>query len=122
LVEFLGALGAKNIEWKESKDSFVSGIANFSMNNSEDQQEFIWEIDEKDVPGENVFNLAKFIKERELLSIDMITITRGELYRIFTAEFGVTKEYFLEALESLENIEVSMIDDGEKTDSFFIHE
>lgn len=124
LSAFLGALGAEAIEWKEETESLISGIVIYVTNDPEEIQEFCWHKREDEVPSNYVINLAKLIKDNNLLSIDKIIITRNELRLLYNNSYNLNfqKEEFSKLLESLEEIEVPMVDDGKETDVYFIHE
>lgn len=124
LSAFLGALGAEVIEWKDEMESYISGVVIYEKNNPEETQEFCWHKREDEVPSDQVLNLAKLIKDNNLLSIDKIIITRKELRLKYNNNFNLNfqEEEFSKLLESLEEIEVPMVDEGKETDVYFIHE
>ncbi len=124
LNEFLGALGAEKIEYSHESSDSIRGTLFFDLNNLAEIQDFCWNIAEHDVPGEDVFLLAKLLNEENLLDIDMIKVERDELLRRYNKKYKTSLELnmFSRILEELQEIEVPMIDDGEETDSFFIHE
>ncbi|MES9887139.1 MAG: hypothetical protein ABW140_10030 [Candidatus Sedimenticola sp. 6PFRAG1] len=124
LKEFLGALGAEEIEWINETPEKISGKVIYEINDPEEIQEFIWRKHESDVPDQKVIALIKLIRKDNLLSIDQLRVTREELRRIFNAEYGLssTEQEFSSVLEALEEVEVSMVDEGKETDAYFIHE
>lgn len=124
LKEFLGALGAKNIHWQEESDSSIAGTVIYEIDDPEEVQEFIWRIQESEVPPEEVRTLAELLYEKDLLSIDQIKVSRHELRNLYSKKQGriVPEIEFLEILEALESIEVPMVDEGKETDVYFIHE
>jgi len=124
LKEFLGALGAESIEWHKESDNLITGIVIYDSNDPEEKQEFCWHITEQEVPGNRVLELAKLLNQNSLLSIDQISVTREELREKYSEQLGsnVSEQEFSEILEKLEEIEVTMVDDGKETDVFFIHE
>jgi hypothetical protein len=124
LYEFLGALGAEQIEWHYENDDFISGKVIYKTDDSEEVQEFRWRKTENEVPPENVRLLAKLLREESLLNIDKIIVTRKELASRYNDVFGVkyTEQEFIKILKILESIEVPMLDNGVETDAFFIHE
>lgn len=124
LQEFLGALGASEIRWQEEATDKISGTVIYEVDNPEEVQDFVWHKSEKDAPSLDVLNLAKLIRKYDLLSIDRLTVTRPELRRKYNSEYGLqlAEQEFRRVLESLEDIEVPMIDDGRETDAYFIHE
>lgn len=68
--------------------------------------------------------LAELLNEKNLLSIDKITVSRHELRKLLSDKLGrvVPEPEFLTTLKALESIEVPMVDEGEETDYYFIHE
>jgi len=124
LQEFLGALGAVEIQWHEETDDKISGTVIYEVNDPEEKQDFVWHKSEKDMPDQDVFNLVKLIHKDKLLSIDQIKVTRLELNSKFNKAYDCTKteQEFSNILESLETIEVPMLDEGRETDAYFIHE
>jgi len=124
LKEFLGALGAKDIKWQEESDEYVSGIVIYEIDDPEEIQEFIWRIQESEVPPKEVKVLAELLNQKALLSIDQIKVSRDELRNLYSKkqERIVPENEFLAILEALEQIEVPMVDEGKETDVYFIHE
>ncbi len=131
LTEFLGALGAVNIVWDRVEDGFISGRIEYECDvdsewyDPDDEfQNFCWHATENDVPSDDVFKLAKLLNEGNLLDIDRITVSKGELYNKFVREYGTNLSLiqFGETLEALKSIEIPMVDEGKETDVFFIHE
>lgn len=124
LLEFLGALGAIEIQWQNETGSKITGTAIYGFSGSEETQDFVWHKFETDIPNQDVMNLAKLIHEQDLLSIDQIKVTRSELRAKYNSRYGVkiTEQQFSITLELLEEIEVPMVDDGRETDAYFIHE
>lgn len=124
LTEFLGALGAENIEWHEETEIFISGRVIYDKNDPEEIQDFCWHKSEDQIPGTHVLELAKLLNKKKLLSIDQISVTREELRSKYNEMYGsnTTELKFIEILEELEKVEVPMVDEGKETDAYFIHE
>ncbi len=124
LNEFLGALGAKEIKWKVECEEYISGTVIYDLNDPEEVQDFIWHKSEQEVPRNEVCKLAKLINAQNLLSIDQISVTRLELKKKYNIAHGVIiyEQDFISILEELKSIEVRMVDGGEETDVYFIHE
>ncbi|WP_299589439.1 hypothetical protein [uncultured Microbulbifer sp.] len=124
LIEFLGALGAKEIQWNKETDTSISGSVIYEINDPEEVQDFIWHVQESEVPSENVRSLAELLNEKCLLSIDQISVSRHELRSLYSKKLGrsVPEKEFITILEALESIEVPMVDEGNETDVYFIHE
>lgn len=124
LIEFLGALGAKEIQWHKEASGSISGAVVYEIDDPEEVQEFIWHVHEADVPSEGVRKLAELLNEKRLLSIDQISVSRHELRSLYSKKQGriVPESEFIAILETLESIEIPMVDEGKETDVYFIHE
>lgn len=124
LIEFLGALGAKEIQWQKETETSISSVVVYEIDDPEEIQEFIWHVQEPEVPSEDVRKLAEFLNEEDLLSIDRIRVTGHELRNLYSKKQGrtVPENEFIAILEALESIEVPMVDEGRETDVYFIHE
>ena len=103
LKSFLGALGAKKIEWLHESDSNISGRVIYELDDPEEVQEFIWKISERETPSEDIRVLAELIHEKELLSIDKIRVSRSELRREYSLKQDriISENYFMETLNAL---------------------
>ena len=132
LTEFLGALGAESLTFTEVNTDSISGIVhykpseNFVLKEEEEDliQEFCWHITEGEVPNNDVFRLAKLIHQQNLLDIDKLRISANQLREIYNQKFNltITQQEFNSILGELEDVVVRMVDDGEETDMYFIHE
>lgn len=124
LIEFLGALGAEEIQWQKQTDAYISGTIIYETDDQEEVQGFIWHVQESEAPSENVRKLAELLNEKSLLSIDQISVSRHELRNLYSKKQGriVPENEFIAILEALESIEVPMVDEGKATDAYFIHE
>lgn len=124
LIEFLGALGAKEIQWHRETDTSVSGAVIYEINDPEEVQEFTWNVQESESPSEEVRKLAELLNEKHLLSIDQISVSRHEPRNLYSNKLGrvVPENEFIAILEALESVEVPMVDEGKETDVYFIHE
>lgn len=116
LETFLGALGAVKINWgKESFDE-IYGTVIYDETDIEERQDFVWHMTEDKVPPEDVRKVINYIKENSLIDIDKIIKPIDEINLHFIDQSK--KE---EVINALFEIEVRMIDDGEETDRYFIH-
>ena len=124
LTEFLGALGAARVVFKLEKDDAISGTVIYKPNDPEECQDFCWHASESDVPSAPVCRLAALINRRHLLSIDNLTVTREQLRNIYNKEESteLTPAEFGDVLDKLEDLSVSMVDEVEETDRYFIHD
>lgn len=124
LAEFLGALGAKRIDWLDESAEFISGIVVYDETDPEETQEFRWHVREEEVPPIDVLRLVTLLRAEKLLSIDKIVASRAELFSRFTTAYGryLSEPQFGELVKSLQAIQVNMVDDGRETDRYYIHE
>ena len=124
LTEYLGALGAKEIDWFQENEYSIYGRVIYEFNDPEEVQDFCWHLKENEVPNNKVKDLAKLLKEKELLNTDKILIPKAELLAIYNKKYSSTFSLveFQPILDTLKNIEVPMIDKGKETDAYFIHE
>ena len=124
LIEFLGALGAVDILWQQEKDDLIFGTVIYDKDDPEETQDFCWHITESNLPDESVYNLAALLKRENLLNIDKIKISKDNLHALYNKAFiaSLTSDQFSNVLNSLKTIEVPMVDDGNETDIYFIHE
>ena len=124
LTEFLSALGAIKILWHKELDDYISGTVIYELDDPEEMQDFCWHKSENNLPDNTTFQIVTILNKHNLLDIDKLTISRKELHSLFNKDLktSLSINAFEQALEELERIEVSMIDDGEETDSYFIHE
>ena len=124
LRSFLGALGAHEVLFREELPYRISGTVLYDPLDSDDSQEFVWDVSEQNVPSGDIFRLVKLIHERELLDIDKLTLSRDEVRRLFNESYNtvISPAGFDHILDSLKDVTVDMVDDGQKVDIFFIHE
>ena len=116
LETFLGALGAIRIIWETVSNDKIYGTVVYDEGDPEERQDFVWHMTEDNVPSEEVRSVIEYLDDKNLIDIDKIIIPIEELKLDFINEFrsqGIFEELF--------NIEVRMIDDGEETDRYFIH-
>lgn len=129
LEEFLGALGAVQIHWREVSEDAVSGIVEYEHLPPDGDwddwlQGFCWHMTEQNAPGERVRILAEMLHRKNLLHSDRIKLARPalrEAYCEYTGE-DINDGEFLMVLNELLGVVVRMIDDGRETDIYFIHE
>jgi hypothetical protein len=117
LTSFLLLFEAKIENYKIVEDKILGTVG---WINEEDKQDFAWTI-RRDISYLYVTSkLCNFLYNNKLLRGDHIIITEDELqFKLRNSgwEEGSAKE----AIEYLCSTEVKMVDDGEETDSFFIH-
>lgn len=116
LKSFLKLYGVKKIELiKETVDS-ITGIAIYDETDPEERQEFIWHKTEIEVPSPELNNLIEKIVAEKWHKGDKISEHIEEVE--FEGFDQTTKE---ELLNELFDVDIKMVDDGEETDSYFVH-
>jgi len=116
LNSFLRLFGVDKIELKDVSLQKITGTAIYD---DEGRQDFCWNIAEDKVPSDDLIELIKIIYKKRDSQIDKIKETSDEL---FLKTGWTDREKFNEVFAELFKVEVKMIDDGEETDSFFIHD
>ena len=117
LKAFLGALGAKELLWTNTQFDKLYGTVIFDLNDPEERQDFVWHMKEANVPSDDVKKLIEFLSKKNLINIDKIFTPIKEINIDF-----IDKGNLENVWNELFDIEVMMIDDGEETCSFFIHD
>lgn len=117
LKSFLGALGAVEILWTDLQIDKIYGTVIYDISDPEERQDFVWLMTENKVPNDDVKNLIEFLSKNELIDIDKIITPINELEISFIDKSKLDKVW-----NELFNIQVRMIDDGEETDCYFIHD
>jgi hypothetical protein len=116
LKTYLKLFGVKEIEIINETEYSIKGIAIYDEFIPEEKQEFIWYISEKEVPSNELRLIIEEIIENKLHLNDKIIVKFDKF------EFSGTKSKNLdELINQLYSIEIKMIDNGEETDSFFVH-
>jgi hypothetical protein len=116
LKSFLGALGAVDILWTDTQIDKIYGTVIYDTSDQDERQDFVWHMTENNVPNDDVKNLVDFLSNKELIDIDKIMTPINEIKIDFIDKYKLDNVW-----NELFNIEVRMIDDGEETDSYFIH-
>ena len=75
-------------------------------------------MSEENVPNSAVLELIKIINANDYCDIDKITISEDEL---FEKTKWLDRKIFDESFDKIFDIEIKMIDEGEETDSFYVH-
>lgn len=121
---FLSALGAERVEYHQITEHIVSGTAIYDSSDANENQDFVWHATETNVPSSEAILLLKLINDRSLLSIDKIAVSRSTLKDQYEAMLGkkYTVSQFDNIIEELLAVSVDMVDDGQETDKYFIHD
>jgi hypothetical protein len=117
LKSFLGALGAVEILWTDIQIDKVYGTVIYDISDPEEIQDFVWHMTENNVPNDNVKDLIDFLAKNKLIDIDKIIIPIDKLEIDF-----IETNKLEETWNELFDIEVRMVDDGEESDRYFIHD
>ena len=114
---FLTALGAEKIEWGKLEVDKIFGTVVYDNTDAEERQDFVWHMTEDKVPSEEVKMVIKYIADNSLIKFDKIIKPVEELNLDFIEQSKRKK-----VIDELFNIEVRMIDEGEESDRYFIHD
>ncbi len=88
-------------------------------------QDFVWKVREEDAPSQLAYRIAEVLQRYRLLHLDKLRVSRAtlrEVVRKDDEDETMSDGVFELALEELLAIQVTMVDDGEETDVFFIRE
>ncbi len=106
----------KKIELTNQTKNSISGIAIYDLSDPEEKQEFIWHQTEDDVPPNALNILIEKIVAKKWHNGEKIS---KHIEGMQFVEFdNTTKE---KILGELFKIDIKMVDDGEETDSYFVH-
>jgi hypothetical protein len=117
LESFL-ALSEGKIEHFILENNKVFGI--ITWKDDEEKQDFSWTLQFDEAILYKMKLLCDFIKEDKLINCDKITISEAEL-KIQSSKLNWNLYEAEEQINNLCSVEVKMIDDGQESDSFFIH-
>lgn len=82
----------------------------------EEVQDIEWDVQDFD-NFEDALEISEFLIDKHLMLSDKITIDRGELSK----QVGWESSRYDAAVNTLLRVKVDMLDEGKKTDYFFIH-
>ena len=119
LNKYLRLLGADHIKFTKFELTRVHGTVIYDPDDPEEQQDFCWHMIEENVPSDKVIEVIDIIKENNYFDIDKVVVPWTE---IFTKSTENNYETFLATVVELVDVRVQMVDDGEETDSYFIHD
>lgn len=116
LKSYLKIYGVQKIELTNETVDSISGIAIYDENDPEERQEFIWHKSEKEIPSPELSILIEKIVAEKWHNGDKIS---EDIENLEFEEFdNSTKE---KILTELFDVQIRMVDDGEETDSYFVH-
>ena len=103
----------------ESVFGIVTGIGT-DIHEFWQHQNFYWHIDKNEQELSDLIVLCDFLNEKKLINGDKILVSEEALLSRISV-LGWDNDKCKKVTDDLFSIEVKMIDDGEETDSFFIH-
>ncbi len=124
ILKFLEALGAESVLIEEINRESIRGTVVYNSQDPDERQEFCWHRSVEESISSDLFVLVDLILKHRLLDIDKLKTPREEL-RLLCNQNKIPKlsqTEFDGLMNELIQINVHMIDDGEETDSYFIHE
>ena len=116
LKSYLKLYGVEKIELTNETEDTISGIAIYDESDPEERQEFIWHKTESEVPSSELNILIEKIVSEKWHNGDKIT---KDIAEIEFTEFDNETKNRIEF--ELFEIDVKMVDNGQETDSFFVH-
>jgi hypothetical protein len=116
LKSYLKLYGVEKIELTNETVESINGIAIYDENDPEERQEFIWHKSEKEIPSPELKILIEKIVAEKWHNGDKISEHIEELeFEEFDNEL---KE---KILNELFDVKIKMVDEGEETDTYFVH-
>lgn len=122
LKNFFYLLNERIISFGKSDKSVIGIVTGFNedANNLPEHQNFIWHIQNSKQELLDMTILCEYLIKNNLINGDKIIIPENELQkRLVNLGWDISKVQ--KNINNLLSIEIKMIDDGEETDSFFIH-
>jgi hypothetical protein len=116
LKSFLKLYEVKEIKLISQSNNLINGIAIYDEVDHEERQEFVWHVTENEVPSDNLKLIIEKIVVEKWHDGDKIF---NDIEKIQFDEFDANTRD--ELLNELFDVQIRMIDDGEETDSYFVH-
>lgn len=110
-------MGAKKILWIAENEDSIWGTVIYSRGDPDEKQDFVWHMTENNVPNDNIVDLLTYLTSKNLIYNDHITVPIEEIDIP-----GMDKETMNTLFNELFGVVVNMIDNGEETDIFFMHD
>lgn len=117
LASFFALFGAYVKEYRIEGNKVLGAVG---WKGEEDEQMFSWLVDFGEVVLLRMNLLCEFLTQHNLINGDKIIIQPSEL-KMLLQNKGWDKNEAEEVVNNLSSVNIKMIDDGEETDSFFIH-
>jgi hypothetical protein len=118
LEEFLKLYGVKKVIYAGIANDKIFGIAIYDLDDSDEIQDFCWHMTDENAPCENVLEIIKVITENNWCEIDQITISEDELFNKMN---WTDRNLFDKSFAEIFEVNIRMVDNGEETDTFFVH-
>lgn len=118
IKSYLAIFGA-HIELFTVRNDNVYGMIGWS--GEEEKQDFLWEINHNENNLFGLILLCDYLINNKLIRGDVLLKSEEELISILESGLRWNKEKVVSKLNDLLDIEIKMIDEGEETDSFFLH-
>tara|TARA_R110002050_G_scaffold109796_1_gene221123 strand:- start:47577 stop:47957 length:381 start_codon:yes stop_codon:yes gene_type:complete len=116
LKSFLKLYGVERIELTNETENSISGIAIYNKNDPEERQEFIWHKSKMEIPSPELKILIEKIVAEKWHNGDKLW---SDIKNMAFVEFNnLTRD---KILDELFDVQIHMVDDGEETDSYFVH-
>jgi hypothetical protein len=116
LKSYLKLYGVEKIKLTNENVDSISGIAIYDENDPEERQQFIWHKSEKEVPSPELNILIEKIVSEKWHNGDKISEQIEEMEFV---EFN--NEIKEKILNELFDVEIKMVDEGEETDTYYVH-
>ena len=117
LEHLLGLYEVDKVEITNAETDKIFGNAIYL--DGDDKQEFCWHMTEQNVPNDELIKLIKLIKDNKFNTTDKIIVSADT---IFKKSGWADRTKFNLTYDELFDIEVKMIDEGEETDTYFMHD
>ena len=117
LNSFFNLFEAK-VEITKINNKLIYGMLNWE--NEDDKQDFKWSNVFDDKAVSILKDFCDFLLESQLTKGDKIIVTEDVLKEKLTGA-GWSNDKAKKGIDYLMSLEVKMVDEGEETDSFFIH-
>lgn len=124
ILKFLEALGAESVLIDEINRGSIKGTVVYNSQDPDERQDFCWHRSVEESISSDLFVLIDLILKHRLLDIDKLKSSREELRLLYNQNNPqkLPQAEFDGLMNELIQINVHMVDDGEETDSYFIHE
>lgn len=117
LEAFFSALGACEILWIYQDEHCIAGRVVYDPADPDEQQDFIWHIEDDKTPGEDARILLDHLRDYQLLHMDKLKFPVSALVIP-----GMSAQAKQKAFDELTKVQVSTVDDGEESGYYRIHE